>query len=70
LYSYVNLIDCFIIDKSEQKVFIYEGKLSLMDFYQIKDTEPKKHGPWKLYSIKEALKLPLMPYIEDYLKKI
>jgi 8-oxo-dGTP pyrophosphatase MutT (NUDIX family) len=66
----LDLIDCYVLDDKKQKVFIFESGQDIIYFHNIKHTEPKKLGPWKLYTKEEALKLNLMPYIREYLENV
>lgn len=66
----VKLIDCYVIPKAEQKIFIFENVQPEFFKVNIQDTEPDKHSPWIFYTKKEALKLNLMPYIREYLENI
>jgi len=59
------LTDCYIVPR-RNKVFIFEAINHDVKFSDIKCTEPEKHGEWKLFSIKEALKLDLTPYLREY----
>jgi 8-oxo-dGTP pyrophosphatase MutT (NUDIX family) len=62
----LKLIDCYV--KEDLKCFIFETEIGMYRFNEIKNTEPKKHSPWKLYSPEEALKLPnLMPALREIL---
>jgi 8-oxo-dGTP pyrophosphatase MutT (NUDIX family) len=52
----------------EFECLIFEAHWSEEDFKSIKRKEPTKHGPWKLFSISEALKLKkLMPSLRQIL---
>lgn len=66
----LRLIDCFILHKHRKKVFIFEAVQETIFFDKVKDVEPEKHSPWKLYSKKEALELNLMPYLRLYLNSV
>ena len=59
------LIEC--IEEGEWQCFFYETTLSEYRFDEIKNVEPSKHTPWKLYTIEEALKLKLIPSIRQIL---
>jgi 8-oxo-dGTP pyrophosphatase MutT (NUDIX family) len=61
----IHLLDCY--DHERWKCFLFETFSEDYLFSHVKNKEPKKHTPWKLYSIEEALKLDLMPAIRDYL---
>lgn len=63
----LELKDVYIVKPSQLKVFVFESFRPEFTFQEIKNTEPKKHGKWTLYTQKEALKLPLTPYLQDYL---
>ena len=68
IYKYVlNLIDCYII-KDANKVFVFEAFKDDYEFLYIKNTEPTKHEKWKLFTIKDALKLNLTPHLKFYLE--
>lgn len=69
-YSAFELIDCFIYPKRNIKSFLFEVKLPLTDFEDIKNTEPEKQSNWQLFTVKEALKLKLMPSVKYYLKNL
>lgn len=59
------LIDCLV--ENEFKCFYFEVNLSQYLFKDIKNTEPHKHEPWKLYTIEKALALPLIPPLRGIL---
>ena len=62
----MDLTDCFV--DGEFKCFFFEINLPMYRFRDIKNLEPKKHSPWKLYTINEALKLEkLMPSLRTIL---
>lgn len=62
----LSLIDCYV--EADFKCFIFETEIGQYRFNDIKNREPKKHSPWKLYTIHEALKLPkLMPALREIL---
>lgn len=61
-------IDSFIYDERKIKTYLFEYKMQKEAFELIKNTEPTKLSPWKLYTLKQALKLPLMPSIRYYLE--
>lgn len=66
-WSAFDLIDCFIYPERQIKSFLFEVKLPLSDFSDIKNMEPKKQSNWQLFTIEEALKLKLMPSVKFYL---
>ena len=66
----IEFLDCYILPKAEQKVFIFESLQPLPFWNNIKNTEPEKHGKWNLYTKEQALKLQLMPHIRQYLESI
>lgn len=50
--------------------YFFETELQEYRFKDIKNTEPKKHAPWQLFTIDEALKLPkLMPALRELLEQ-
>ena len=62
----IHLIDCY--QEDDFKCFFFEAQMPPYRFKDIKNTEPKKHSPWQLFTIEEALKLPkLMPAIRELL---
>lgn len=62
----LRLIDCYRED--DFKCFIFEVTIGRYRFNEIKNTEPKKHSPWQLFTTKAALQLPqLMPAIKEIL---
>ena len=62
------LIDCYQEDGF--KCFIFHVDFPAYRFIDLKNTEPIKHGPWRLYTAQEALKLPkLMPSLEEILNR-
>ena len=62
----LKLIDCYTED--DFKCFIFEVYMGTYRFNEIKNAEPEKHSPWKLYTSEEALKLPnLMPAVAEIL---
>ena len=63
-------IDCFVYDRRKIKAFLFELRLPGWWFNYVQNTEPKKQGPWKLFTIKQALKLKLMPSIKSYLQDL
>ena len=65
----LEIVDCF--QENDFKCFIFQTILSPYRLTEVKNTEPKKHSPWKLFNVHEALKLkPLMPALQEYLLKI
>lgn len=64
------LVDCFLYDKRKIKSFLYELNLPDWWFNYVKNTEPHKQGPWKLFTLKQALKLKLMPSVKAYLTSL
>ena len=65
----LDIVDCW--QENDFKCFIFQTKLSPYRFGDVKNTEPKKHSPWQLFTVQEALKLkPLMPALLEYLLKI
>lgn len=69
-HSEYQLIDCYVYTELKMKSFLYEIKLDYYRFCDVKNTEPKKQSDWKLYTLKEALKLKLLPSISNYLKQL
>jgi 8-oxo-dGTP pyrophosphatase MutT (NUDIX family) len=62
----LRLVDCY--QEDDFKCFLFETVISEHRFKEIKNTEPKKHSAWTLYTPKEALKLPnLMPALKEIL---
>ena len=64
--------ELMILDSYEHdgwRCFLFEAFKDDYLFKDIKNTEPKKHSPWKLFSIKETMKLKLMPSIREYLQE-
>jgi len=68
-YGHIN--DFVIVDSYDHdgwRCFLFEYKAyGENGFRDIKNKEPKKHGPWKLFTVEEALALNLMPAIREYL---
>lgn len=62
----MRLIDCY--KEEDFKCFIFEVEIGSYRFNEIKNQEPKKHSPWQLFTVKEALALPnLMPALREIL---
>jgi 8-oxo-dGTP pyrophosphatase MutT (NUDIX family) len=61
--------DCITNDPTTKKCFLFEAFLPERYAKLVKRTEPKKHGPWKLFSIEEAQKLKLLPGLTEYFKR-
>lgn len=54
--------------EGEFKCFVFETEIGSYRFNEIKNVEPKKHTPWQLFTMKEALALPdLMPALRKIL---
>lgn len=68
-FEYV-LVDCFVYPKRDIKSFLYVIHLSEYKFNEVKNTEPKKQSDWELFTLDEALKLKLLPSVENYLKQL
>ncbi len=63
-------IDCYIYDERKIKTFLFEVHLHEHNFQRMENTEPTKLSPWKLYTVKQALKLKLMPSVRNYLENL
>lgn len=63
-------IDCFIYSKRKIKTFLFEIGLTKDEITRIRNTEPDKQTNWKLFTLKEALKLKLMPSVKYYLESL
>lgn len=62
----LSLMDCYVAENF--KCFMLETILPMYRFEDVKNTEPSKHSPWQLFTIREALKLPkLMPALQETL---
>ncbi len=69
--SLFELQDCFIYPERELKTFVFKVELADWMFRNIENPEPDKQSDWKLYTIKEALKLKkLMPSVRYFLENI
>lgn len=64
------LMDSFIYTERQIKTFLFKVDLSEFQFATIKNTEPHKQGPWELFTVKDALKLKLVPSVKYYLKNL
>ncbi len=64
------LDDCYIYNKRKLKTFLFVAFLTRFDFKLMKNPEPDKQSDWELFSIKEALKLKLIPSVQFYLESI
>lgn len=64
------LIDCFIYERRKIKTFLFELHLPSWWIPYLKHTEPHKQGPWKLFTLEQALQLKLMPSVKYYLKSL
>jgi 8-oxo-dGTP pyrophosphatase MutT (NUDIX family) len=66
---YASLADIEIVDfyqENDFKAFMFEVKYGAYRFSDVKNSEPKKHSPWQLFTIDEALALPkLMPALRN-----
>jgi 8-oxo-dGTP pyrophosphatase MutT (NUDIX family) len=63
----LDFLDCFIYPEREIKSFIFKGEFFIDGFKAVKNPEPDKQDNWQLFSIKEALKLKLLPSVFYYL---
>lgn len=67
-----NLIlrDCYVYEAKKLKTFLFETHLTSSQFNEMKNTEPTKLGPWQLFTVEKALRLPLMPSLKHYLNNL
>jgi 8-oxo-dGTP pyrophosphatase MutT (NUDIX family) len=70
LQSQFEFVDCFIYNERKIKTYLFKVELDEYAFHLMKHTEPTKLSPWKLYTVKQALKLPLMPSVKFYLESL
>jgi hypothetical protein len=49
---------------------IINNRLNKEDFKYIYNPEPNKQTDWQLFTLKEALKLKLMPLVKFYLESL
>lgn len=62
------LVDCFIYPDRELKTFLFEVYLTDYEVESLENVKPHKHSDWQWFTIKEALKLKLMPSVRYYLE--
>lgn len=64
------LIDCFIYPERQLKTFLFEIRLHEHEFDILQNPEPYKQTNWELFTVKQALKLKLMPSVKYYLENL
>jgi 8-oxo-dGTP pyrophosphatase MutT (NUDIX family) len=70
-YWELEIADVIITDPSTEKCFLFERRVVGEVFKNVKNLEPKKCSPWKLFTITEALALEnLMPGLKEYFQNV
>lgn len=68
--SMLGLVDCYLYPQRKLKVFFFTTTFNEDMFQHIKNTEPDKQSDWQLFTVKQALKLELLPSLRYYLKNL